>query len=126
VAAASDVTPIDINLALTAPSGALLARDRRPVLTAGFEVCGLEPGAYTAAASWVGGKPKGVFLSVFESTPGAITEADMQAATTGAAPMLGKPPAPLLPPLPPAQGPAAQPASPAPAPATPAAAKRHK
>jgi hypothetical protein len=124
VAATPDAAPVDINLTLTTASGALLARDKRPVLTAGFEVCGLEPGAYTAAVTWGGGKPRGVFLSVFESTPGAITDADQQAATAGAAPMLGKPPPPALPPpAAPAAPAAAAPAPPPPAPAAPAAAK---
>jgi hypothetical protein len=103
VAASADTMPVDVNLTVTAPSGGRVGRDRRPTATAGFEICGLPSGAYKAAISWGPSKPRQVFLSVFESTPNVVTDADLQAASTGTPPTLGKATAPL-PPLPPAVG----------------------
>ena len=126
VAASGDTTQVDLNLVLTAPSGVLVGRDKRLAATAGIEVCGLAEGAYKASVSWGAPKPKAIFLSVFESTPGAVTDADLQAASSGMPPTLGKPPAAPVPaatpPVPPPPAPANPPKASAVPPAAPKAA----
>ncbi len=97
VAAPADTAPLDVNLALRAESGAIVGRDRRRAPTAGFELCGLSGGAYVATVSWSRRPSNGIFLSVFESTPGAVTEADVLAASAGAPHELGKAAEPISP-----------------------------
>jgi hypothetical protein len=76
----------DVNLTLRRARGKAMtpvARDVRADPDASFEVCDLPSGGYDVVVDTHGAVPEGILVSMFESTPGRVSKADVSRATLG-------------------------------------------